>query len=448
MTGNTKTALLRNLILPLGDFLFGQRMMSRLKFLEEAQHWPVDQIIEKQNQLLREVIKVSALEVPFYRKLFAERGISPSDIQSADDLSKIPVVTKEMLREVYPQMATRSTGQKTYETSTSGSTGKNFFVIEDAYTAGWYRSTFLLQLEWSGWRIGIPHLQTGMTLNRSLDRRLKDWMLGCHYFSAYNLDDIHLDQILDAMDHHKLKHLWGYPGSLYFLAKRAKELGWNKPLISVVTWGDTLFSNYRKVIEETFHTKVFDTYGCGEGVQIAAQCEFGNYHLHAFDAVIEFLDDNEQPVEAGKIGNIIVTRLHPGPMPLIRYAIGDLGVPSLAEKCSCGRTLPIMDSIKGRSADVITTPSGNRLIVHFFTGILEHYSEIEQFQIVQSEPGVIVIYLVPKSEITPELKEQITEILKRRGAGDLKIFMEIVDRIYIGETGKHRFIINNLDHKQ
>lgn len=437
--------LLRNVLLPIGDLVFGQRMIARLKFLEKAQYWTQKQILEKQAQDLRALIQTAYFEVPFYRELMDEAGIAPGEIRNPDDLSRLPIVTKDMLRKGYPERTTRETGQKTYQASTSGSTGKNFFVMEDAETAGWYRASFMLSLEWAGWEIGEPHLQTGMTLERSFERRLKDWLLGCHYQSAYNLDDAHLDQILEEMEKFQLEHLWGYPGSLYYIAKRAGEIGWVRPLKSIVSWGDSLYPHYRQEIEGVFHTKVFDTYGIAEGVQIAAQCEHGNYHLHALDAVVEFLDDDGESVQPGEIGNIVVTRLHPGPMPLIRYAVGDLGVPSAKETCLCGRGFPLMESIRGRDADVILTPSGNRLIVHFFTGILEHFPEIDSFQVVQNDPGSILIRIKPKTSINENILSRIRTALAERGAADLDINFEIVDVIPLPPTGKHRFVINNIN---
>ena len=442
---NIYTNLLRDCLLPVGDLFFGQRMMQRLKYLEKNQYLASQQINAKQSLALQNLISVTYNEVPLYRNLMEERGIQPRDVQSAIDLPKIPIITKDMFRSAYPLAVTRKTGQKTYEARTSGSTGKNFVVLEDSYTAGWYRASFMLSLEWSGWQIGEPHLQTGMTLTRSWDRRLKDRLLRCHYFSAYNLEDEHLDEILNEIEHHKLKYIWGYPGSLYYLAKRAQEVGWNQPLKAAVTWGDTLFPHYRNLIESVFKTKVYDTYGCAEGIQIAAQCEFGNYHLHALDAVVEFLDDQGQPVKAGEIGNIVVTRLHPGPMPLIRYAIGDMGVPSDERSCPCGRGFPLMQSIQGRNADIITTPSGNRLIVHYFTGIMEHFSEVDSFQVVQTRTDQIIVKILPRSKPSEVLSSRIISAIKQKGAADLDILVEYVSEIPLPPTGKHRFVISQID---
>jgi phenylacetate-CoA ligase len=435
--------LLRSAILPVGDRLFGQKMMRRLDYLEEAQWWDQDRIQSEKYQRLTELISVAYSEIPLYRESMDQLGIAPGDICVDEDLRLLPVFTKELLRANYPDRTTRRTGQKSYPSCTSGSTGKNFCVLEDAETAGWYRASLLLALGWSGWKIGEPHLQTGMTTTRSIDRWLKDFILRCHYVSAYELSNEKLQQTLEIIERSKIQYVWGYPGGLFLLAKYAISHQWNLPLQSVVTWGDTLYPHYRKKIEAAFQTQVFDTYGCAEGMHIAAQCEQMNYHIHELDIIVELVDDLGVPVQPGEVGNVIVTRLHPGPMPLIRYQIGDLAV-ALDGKCSCGRGLRMLRSIQGRDTDIVITPSGNRLIVHFFTGILEHFAEIDSFQVVQEELRSIQLYISPNPSYTSITSPKIISALQEKGAQDLEIDIHIVDRLKMPGSGKHRFVISKL----
>jgi phenylacetate-CoA ligase len=303
----------------------------------------------------------------------------------------------------------------------------------------------MLALQWSGWRLGEPHLQTGMSLKRSFQKKLKDVLFGCHYVSAYDLTDTALNRNLEILEESRLQCLWGYPGSLYFLARRAIEKGWNRPLKSIVTWGDNLLPAYRKTIEQAFRARVLDTYGCGEGIQVSAQCEHGlHYHIHALDTVVEFLDDHGGPVAPGQRGRIVLTRLHPGPMPLIRYEVGDVGVPGGGERCSCGRGLPLMKSIDGRTTDVVITPAGNRLIVHFFTGILEYFREIDTFQVVQETVEDLVVRIVPTKEWRPESEESIRAALVQKGISGMKVHIETVKEIPLTPGGKRRFIISKV----
>ena len=208
-----------------------------------------------------------------------------------------------------------------------------------------------------------------------------------------------------------------------------------------------LYPRYRETIERAFQTRVFDTYGCGEGFHVAAQCGAGmNYHVHDLDVVAEFLDDDGQPVPSGTAGRVVITRLHAGPTPLIRYRVGDMAVPG-SGACPCGRGFALMDGIQGRDTDIVITPGGNRLIVHFFTGILEHFPEIDSFQVVQERRDSIQLFLVPHAPIDETVRSRIVGALQHKGIDDLKIDIHLVDEIPFSPAGKRRFVINKLDEQ-
>lgn len=445
-TASLGTELLERALLPLGDRLVGQRMMARLRFLRQAQWWDAERLKEERQRRLRELVDVAYREVPFYRSLFEEAGVRPADIRAPEDLARLPPATKAALRAGYPHQTTRDTGQRTHESCSSGSTGANFCVREDPETAGWHRASFLLAMEWSGWRLGEPHLQTGMTLKRGLVKGAKDRLLRCSYVSAFDLSDAALDRSLEILDGKRIEHLRGYPGSLYYLARRALEKGWNRPLRGIVTWGDSLYAHYRETIERAFGARVLDTYGIGEGMQVSAQCEeHGLYHIHALDVIVECVDDAGHPVPPGQTGHLLLTRLHAGPMPLIRYRVGDLGILT-TKACPCGRgfaAIAGMESIQGRETDVVVTPSGNRLIVHFFTGILNHFPEIESFQVVQEDPRSILVRVVPDTGYSEATPPRIVAALRKKGA-DLEIEVDTVDEIPTAPSGKRRFVVSRV----
>jgi phenylacetate-CoA ligase len=439
---NFRGMLLKHAVLPAADFFTGHGIMRRLAYLQKAQWLNREQTFEQRDRLLRELIMVAYREVPFYRELMQGEGVRPEDIRTAADLKKLPPVTKDMLRAAYPQKTVRATGQKTREARTSGSTGQNFIVREDSETAGRYRAAFFLAASWSGWEFGMPYVQTGMTLNRQGMRGWKDLLFQSHYVSAYDLTDAHLDLCLDYMETRGIRYLWGYPGSLFCLAKRARQRGWNRPLESLLTWGDNLSAGYRREIEASFKARIYDTYGCAEGMQIAAQCPSGTYHVHNLDVIVEY----EGKSAAGQPQALLVTRLHPGPMPFVRYRIGDLGIQG-AKPCSCGRGWETVESIAGRDTDIILTPAGNRLIVHFFTGILEHFKEVESFQAVQQDPSQLTLRVV-SAEPSEELASRIKSALSEKGAADLRIEIEWVREIPLSAAGKRRFVVSEFTKKE
>ncbi len=438
--------LLEKLILPLGDRFYGQPMMNRLSFLEQAQYFNEQELKILQNKAFMTTLREVAT-VPMYESMYRNAGVSVADIKDVSDLHKLPVVTKDMLRNNYPEKTTRKTGHKQYQISTSGSTGKNMFLSEDNYTAGWYRASFLLGQTWSGWKFGDPHLQTGMKPNRGIQKRLKDDLLKCHYFSAFDLSDEKLNNMLDVIEKEKIDFIWGYPASLDLLAKRAYDQGWNRPLKAASTWGDTLSKNQRERISRVFRVQVFDSYGVSEGLQIAAQCEEENYHIFMLDTVLEILDDDDKEVQENEIGRVVLTRLHAGATPLIRYEVGDLAMRADDKICPCGRTFPLLGGVYGRQPDMIYTPEGSRLIVYFFKGILEQFKSIDSFQIHQSEIGAITLLIVPHGQEKVD-QNQIKKALYEKGTGGLLINIEIVNEIPLNKTGKRKFVINTMPENE
>jgi phenylacetate-CoA ligase len=436
---------LKHVLMPVGDRIYRHGMMPRLRLLEQAQWWSGERIAAERNRLLRETVEVAYRDVPVYRDLMDARRLKPADIRSPEDLRKLPQVNKTMLREGYPGRTTRSTGLPVTEEHTSGSTGRVFKFLEDRATSGWYRAAFLLALQWSGWRLGEPHAQIGIAVRRTPAKQIKDSLLGCHYIVATDLRDQALDAHLQIMERRRIRYLWGYPDSMYFLAKRAAETGWNIPLRSAVTWGDTLHAHYRQTIERVFATRVYDTYGCSEGMQMAYQCgHVQNYHVPPLDVVMEYVDDAGDPVPHDVAGHVVVTRLYPGAMPFIRYRVGDVAVAGDQRLCGCGRAWERLERVLGRESDVVFTPSGNRLIVHYFSGILKRFDEIEQFQVVQNEPSAVDLLVVPSKTFSRDTPERLAASVRERGAMDLSVRVHCVPDIPLAPSGKRRFIVNHL----
>jgi phenylacetate-CoA ligase len=308
------------------------------------------------------------------------------------------------------------------------------------------RALMFLRANYSGWNIGDPYLQTGMTLDRGFIKKLKDIMLRVEYASAFDLSDQVLDMYLDFIDRKRLNYVMGYAGSLYCIAARASEVGFNRTLSGLVSWGDNLYAHYREKIEKAFKCRVTDTYGCGEGIQIAAQCgrSDGAYHIFMPHVVVEIVDEDGNPVDPGEMGNILLTRMVPGAMPLIRYRVGDIGIKCPDENCSCGRGLEMLAKIEGRDTDVVVTPRGNRLIVHFFTGIFEYYKTIDTFKVVQEERDRIKVLIVPHPDFRPEHWESLKGEILAKGDPDLKIDMSLVDGIPLEKSNKRRFVVSQI----
>jgi phenylacetate-CoA ligase len=279
-------------------------------------------------------------------------------------------------------------------------------------------------------------------------KRMKDIFLRTDYQLAYNISDEVVKKALLKNEKRNPDFFIGYASALYGYAQKAEQLGITGiKFKSVISLGDKMFPHYREKIEKVFHTKVFDTYGCTEGFMMASQCEMGNYHQISAQNYLELLDESGNPVPDGEPGFVVVTRLDAHKMPLIRFYLGDIAIrPKNPQPCACGRNFPLLEKIVGRDTDLVKTPSGKILIVHFFTGIWEYFQEIYQFRVIQHQLDRFEIEYIPDpSTFKPEVLSRIHQIMNEKAGEVLQITFKQVDQIPATKSGKPQIILSTLE---
>jgi phenylacetate-CoA ligase len=107
-----------------------------------------------------------------------------------------------------------------------------------------------------------------------------------------------------------------------------------------------------------------------------------------------------------------------------------------------------MEAIDGRDSDVVVTPRGNRLIVHFFTGIFEYFPSIDTFRITQERQEAIRVEIVPRPDFTLEHWDRIKREILEKGDPDLDIEMILVNEIKPQASNKRRFVVSKLGTKE
>lgn len=433
-----------NVLLLAADVALGYDVAARFRDLRRFQWLPRAEIERYRSSRLQDLVRLSSTRVPFYRDYFQKSGLDPAAILSAADLWMLPIVGKTELREQPSRLMVEGYRGRTTPMKSSGSTGTQTTVYLDRACDTEVFATQLLYLSWGGFAMGRPHLQTGMSLERGIVRTLKDRLFGCTYMSGFDLTDEKVEEALRTIERRGIRMMMGYASSLYVIARYLQRKGRRLHMESAFTWGDSLFPHYRELIEAIIGCRVTDCYGLGEGLQCAAQCEqYDALHEHMHGVIVEIVDQGGQPVPDGELGRVVVTRLEPGPMPLIRYDTGDAAA-FVPGPCACGRQLRRLSRVQGRATDIVTTPGGDRLIVHVFTQIFEMIPEIRQFQVRQTEPESIRIFYVPAQHFTPAILDNIRAEIVRHCAQPPRIDFEAVDDIPLEASNKRRFVISSV----
>ncbi|MBC8343725.1 MAG: phenylacetate--CoA ligase family protein [Bacteroidetes bacterium] len=419
-------------------------LSKELKKWRKIQWYSKDELEQMQLSGLKNILNHSHKNIPYYKDIFQKVGYNENMDAPVVELKKMPFLTKKIIKENLPDQILDKTRETYFIDHTSGSSGVQgqFHYDKEAYS-----KTLAVQSlwwEWSGYKFGDKVIQTGMTPDRGLIKGIKDKLFRVKYTQAFQMDSHTTQKNLQPIRGTKDYYFMGYASSLYSYAKFAEELGIDDiHFKAVVSWGDKMFPHYRKLIKKQFQAEVFDTYGACEGTMIAAECEEHNYHVMTPHVIIELLNNDGNEIEPGEIGTVVVTRLDNYLMPLIRYRIGDLAIKADPEKkCACGRNFPMLEKIIGRDTDIIYTPKGRALIVHFFTGIFEHIPQIEQFQVEQKEDFPLIIRYIPDKDFNRDLLDDIKQEIYKKAGEVFPIEFTRVGEIKPTPSGKPQIVIS------
>jgi phenylacetate-CoA ligase len=441
------TRLCSGVLFPIHERLKGHDSVSLRKELEASQWLSGEELARQQATRLRNFLCAVVRTVPYYRKLFARRGFDPGTLTSPADLETVPRLTKSLIRENVEELKSTEAG-KLIRYNTGGSSGEPlvFYMGMDRVThdvAAKWRAT-----RWWNVDIGDPEIVlwgSPVELKRQ-DRvkTLRDFALRSWLLPAFEMSDAKMTEYLQAIRRIRPRMLFGYASALALLAghARANSVQMSDLGIQVTfTTGETLYPDQRQIIEETFGAPVANGYGSRDAGFIAHQCPSGSLHLTAEHIVVELLDEEGTPVAPGETGEIVVTHLATRDFPFIRYRTGDMAALA-TERCACGRGLPILKSVFGRSTDFIRTRSGNAM--HALALIYEVRDKpgVQAFKFIQAEDLSIELQLVAGVELTAQVESDIVAGLQRRLGADTPLNVTRVERIPAEKSGKYRYVVS------
>lgn len=425
--------------------------MERLDELENNQWKGKEELARLQELKLKRLLTYSYQHAPYYRDKFKKTGFDIKDLYRPECFIQIPFLTKKEINENRQRMmSTKKDGNKLLSNSTSGSTGEALYFYYDMRSWAYRSAAVIRSLEAIGIRLGdrsarlwgaAMDLNTAETLRGKLHARTNNTM----FLSSYEMSDQKFENYEKKLNRFKPKLLISYPGPLTVFAEYLIKKNKKIPSIkSIISSAETLFFWQRDLIEKAFSCPVYNRYGCREFGEIAHECEkFEGLHVNSDRVFVEILDEALQPVEDGKNGELVITDLDNYGMPFIRYRIGD--VASLKnEMCSCGRTLPLLGQVEGRTLDIIRAPNGNRLGGTFWTLLFRSQPGIKTFQVIQDRLEGITVKYIKKSEVSNINFSAFERRIREMCGKDFKIHFEEVPSIPKTSSGKDRFVISKL----
>lgn len=427
-------------IFPIGDFVLGTSFSKNLRYVRTLSSLSESELLALQKKKLRNVLEYASGKSTYYGRV---KWTNDKDIVAS--LKEFPVLTKSILRKESENLLTKPKEDCIlYETS--GSSGIATSVYVDKEEESLFRAILINWWEWTGYYLGKPLLQTGMTTSRGWVKAIKDYLTQTVYLNAFQLDEKYVVPVLRKLQNKKDFHLGGYAASLYVIAQIAERNALEIKFAGVISWGDKMFPHYKELIERVFKTTVFENYACNEGIMIGQKVDLPYFYINTPSVFLEILDNEGNEVKDGEMGRVIVTKLDGYAMPLIRYETGDLAVKLPKERYPIERkfNFPLLERVIGRDTDIVKTPEGNSLIVHTFTGIFEFYKEIEQFRIIQREIDSITIEYKPTHGFYPEILSIIEQDIRKKTQTAMAMNWIEVSKIPPTKSGKPQIILNEL----
>jgi len=397
-------------------------------------------IEEMQLKQLRVLLEHCSQNVPYYRRLLSDAGLSAAQIDSVAQLSRLPLLTRELYQRHFDELQAQALppGIVTVgEGWSSGTTGVPVKVVKTNRDSLWWAAFFLRDLEWCGMdprgRLATIRLfETARDKSRrpSEGTTFPFWTQFCQLLletGPTHALDIREDprHQLDWLRRVDPDYLISMPTNLEFLASLLAETGTRLPrLRTIQAVGEMLSAEAQTHIEKGFGVPVKNLYSAVEAGYLASPCPSGHgLHVHAENVLVEVLDDSNRLCVPGQTGRMVLTSLHNFATPLVRYDLLD-EVTLASEPCPCGRGLPLWTNIVGRRYPMMELPGGRRKsMVGLVTGVRQA-GGCHQFQIVQRAIDHIVVRVVPSRAWQPEHAMRIRQAVQDEVGMPLRIDVE------------------------
>ena len=425
---------------------------ARVAAAHQRESWSADRWAAYQEERLVRLLVHASRAVPYYREAWLARR-RRGDQAAVEELANWPILGKNELRQ-NPRafLADTPDRPRLFPESTSGSTGTPISLFWDAETArSWYALVEARCRRWHGLtRRDRWALVGGQPIVPASRRRPPFWVWNAAmhqlYLSANHLAPDLIPYYLDALRRHQVRWLYGYSSALTTLAsygENHQELG----LELVMSNAEPLYQHQRDTLTRAFACPVRETYGMAELVAAASECPAGGLHLWPEVGVLE-LDRGETvaPAVAGGSGELIATGLLNFAQPLVRYRLGDrLTLAAPGATCACGRQLPLLEAIDGRSDDLVITRDGRRLgrLDPIFKGGLP----LLEAQVVQETRDRLRLRYVPAAGFSPATEAELRARFRQR-VGELELVFEAVERLERGRGGKLRGVVSLLSEAE
>ena len=416
------------------------------RLLKTSSGWSRDQLENYRNDKLRGLIAHCYANVAYYRRVMEERQVCPEEIECAEDLRKLPILTKDIIRNHSNELRAKNIfDMNTYLVRTGGTTGERVQICRTKECAAWANMCFERGLSWGGKSVDEPAVRLfggSLGVDRtSLTRRLGTICRGDFFIPAYELRLDNARSYIARIRRSRCRFIIGYPSTIYRLAVLSRELGQEIEFAVAFPTAELLLPEWEETIRKTFKCSILPYYGCGEVNSLGFSApETNGYLIPEEHALIEVMQTDGITQLYGD-GRFLITDLDNYAMPIIRYVNGDAGkISGLNGQFPFSR----IERLDGRSNSMLMTEKGDLISGVIGVSVFRFTTSVKSYRIIQEEPLRIIIKVVPKEDSVSDNDERLVVDLLRKYLGSkMKISIERVKDLPVPPSGKSVFVINH-----
>lgn len=406
-----------------------------------------DELYDIQEKKLKSFLEHTYNNSTYYNSLWKDY-INDFKSFKINDLKKLPIITKEDVKENIDEICTQK--KNTIVSNTGGTTGKSlqvYFSIDNAQERFACLDNFKNRFGWefgdrTAWFSGRNFLS-----NRDLKKNRywkTDFINNIQFYSTFNINKITVPFYIKQLNKYKPKFFSGFPSSILEIAKISINLGLKLNYIpnGIFPTAEST-NNYDKTIIESFYNcKMYDQYASSEGAPFITQCKNGHMHIEMLSGVFEVIDENGNKSNKGEL---IITPFATKATPLVRYKIGDQVELENNPNICCYNKAPIVKNIFGRVSDFIYSKERGKINIINICNSSKYVKGIDKFQIIQNKINEIKVLIVTNEFFSANDEKLFLKELRDRLGYKILIKFEFVEFIPIEKSGKFRIIKNSLN---
>lgn len=396
--------MLHKLLFKLGQAKRNPSLQSHYNFLLESDIWSKEQIEAYQLTKLKELLVHAYNYSPFYTRLFNQLSFDPNNIQSIDDLNKLPLMDKRIAIDNNKEIQSRYDFKKLFVAETSGTSGATLKIFRSEEWDSYNRAALFRGYHWYGvnpWDKNGYFWGFNISPKKRFITRVLDKLQNRFRIFSYSENEVRkfVEQLKKGAT-----FIGGYSSMIYETAKMVNKLGIGDDINLKMIKGtsEKIYDSYQEEVKKAFGKKIISEYGSCETGIIAYECpECGNMHIVSEHVIVECID-----------GEIVVTNLLSHSFPIIRYKLGDsVELEDPKFECSCGRKHPVIKSVLGRVGKKIIGKTASYPSLTFYyvfknMGLTKNINLNYQAQ--QTEAGKVVLLIEQDTpEYLPDLNEEI-----------------------------------------